>query len=287
MTLHIQLYHGFTVKNNTINSTKSWAKSVRYNYKYSTQYLKKKGDIKTKRYFEMWKDYDPYYVIHKFLHKNDPDNPNFKYDLALATRPTCKYNLFKHYKKAPGFRFFWYGSHKKSPSGSINRYINYKNRNEFRFSKLRSFYHLLDYVHPKYKDNPIYIYYMNKFLALHGKEAKEYFKTLPCPEMPQPKPNLHSDSFEVHGANFSFVDKKNRNSPYDVYSPFYRTARSSKRRRFRSAIPLVAEERCKNRRERLLKRKMARLDKLKELNINPMDRFIKKRKFYNQPSPDY
>ncbi|KAK2197998.1 hypothetical protein BdWA1_001002 [Babesia duncani] len=158
-------------------------RKVVYGYRYNSEKVKRKGTIRSKIYFDMWKDKDPYYVIHRFLYENDPNNKNFKYDIDLATKPPCTRNIFDHYKKDNKLRFFWYASGKKSAKGPCSRYINFAmDKNEFRFSKLKSYYHILPYVHENYKDDPRYIYYMNRFLSKHGRVAeakREFLKNKP------------------------------------------------------------------------------------------------------------
>ncbi|EKX72022.1 conserved hypothetical protein [Theileria equi strain WA] len=281
------------------------SRKVTFGYRYNPDRVERKGKKKAQIYQDMRKDKDPYYVIHKFLYENDPDNPNFKYDIDLATKEPCKRNIFAHYKKDNKLRFFWYASRKKVPKGPASRYIDFtRGRNEFRFSKLESFFHILPYVHEHYKDDPRYIYYMNRFLAYHGKRAREKrilrkleaikkgetdttgseersvydrerlmqalgdFMAVSSKELLSYYPEnikvdlgdgkhfmVKRDGFKVHGEYYSRIDKKNRKTPYDIYTPYYRTKHSSKRRRFRErGVPLNPEDRCKTRRERLMKR---------------------------------
>ncbi|ORM42373.1 uncharacterized protein BXIN_1112 [Babesia sp. Xinjiang] len=304
-------------------------RKVVFGYKYNAERVKQKGEVRSKIYFDMYKDKHPLYVIHRFLHENDPDNTNFKYDRELATKPPCTRNIFKHYKKDNKLRFFWYASGKKMPNGPCSRYINYaRSFNEFRFSKLESFYHILPYVHQHYKADPRYIYFMNRFLAYHGRvaEAKrelakkaaeqgldkpeEYRRRLSWKEIKELQRReeaelyekhgikehivvnmgggksfvVKPDGFKVHGEYYSRIDKAERKSPYDVYTPYYRTANSSKRRRFRErGRPLDPAERCKTRRERLLKRKAER-----EATYGPKayaKQFLKKKKSFKVLPP--
>ncbi|GIX61659.1 uncharacterized protein BcabD6B2_10940 [Babesia caballi] len=304
-------------------------RKVVFGYKYNAERVKKKGEVRSKIYFDMYKDKHPLYVIHRFMHENDPNNPNFKYDLELATKPPCTRHIFKHYKKDNKLRFFWYASGKKKPNGPCSRYINYaRSYNEFRFSKLESYYHILPYVHERYKDDPRYIYFMNRFLAFHGRvaEAKrelarqaaeqgldqpgEYRRSITWQELKEKRRAEESalyeqhgvkerivvnmgdgksfvvkpDGFTVHGEYYSRIDKAERDSPYDVYTPYYRTQHSSKRRRFRErGRPLDPAERCKTRRERLLKRRA-----LREARDGPnahAKRFLKQKKSFKVPRP--
>lgn len=282
-------------------------RKVTFGYRYNAERNKRKGTVRSKIYFDMYKDKHPLYVIHRFMHENDPDNPNFKYDVELATKPPCTRHIFKHYKKDNKLRFFWYASGKKTPNGPCSRYINYaRPYNEFRFSKLESYYHLLPYVHEHYKDDPRYIYFMNRFLAFHGRvsEAKrelarlaeeqglekpdEYTRSISWKELKEQRRREESelydkygvkehivvnmgdgksfvvkpDGFKIHGEYYSRIDKEERDSPYDIYTPYYRTKHSSRRRRFRErGRPLNPEERCKTRRERLLKKKAERIER--------------------------
>ncbi|GFE53039.1 hypothetical protein BaOVIS_004430 [Babesia ovis] len=305
------------------------SRKVVFGYKYDAERVKRKGTVRSKIYFDMYKDKHPLYVIHRFMHENDPDNGNFKYDIELATKPPCTRHIFKHYKKNNKHRFFWYASGKNKANGPCSRYINYARcYNEFRFSKLESYYHILPYVHEHYKDDPRYIYFMNRFLAFHGRvaEAKrmlaqkaaeeglekpeEYRRTLSWKEIKEQqrrevadlyekygiKENIivkigdgksftvKPDGFKVHGEYYSRIDKKERHSPYDIYTPYYRTRNSSKRRRFRErGRPLDPAERCKTRRERLLKRRAER--EAKEGPKAYLKQFVKQKKSFKVLPP--
>uniref|UniRef100_A0A3B0MU34 Uncharacterized protein n=1 Tax=Theileria annulata TaxID=5874 RepID=A0A3B0MU34_THEAN len=290
-------------------------RKVTYGYRYDPEKVRKKGTVRSKIYFDMWKDKDPYYVIHKFLYENDPDNKNFKYDIDLAKKVKCKRNIFAHYKKDNRLRFFWYASRKNYSKGPFSRYINFAiDRNEFRFSKLHSYFHILPYVHEHYKDDPRYIYFMNRFLSRHGRiaefkrlssannssnstddkdkdainsadsvndssgvtktwysrditwkeimakakmEEEELFSKISTEPIKVDLGNDRSftvkrDGFKVHGEYYSKINKKNRETPYDIYSPFLRTKHSSRRRRYREKIPIDPSLRFKTRRERLI-----------------------------------
>ncbi|UKK01693.2 hypothetical protein MACK_001046 [Theileria orientalis] len=303
------------------------SRKVRYGYRYNAEKVRQKGTVRSKIYFDMWKDKNPYYVIHKFLYENDPDNTNFNYDIDLARKVKCRRNIFAHYKKDNRLRFFWYASRKNTAKGPCSRYINYAlDRNEFRFSKLYSFFHILPYVHEHYKDDPRYIYFMNRFLSRHGRvaafkrmnassspdgtncdvdagddsgrvdtssygnsgnssdntsnadnpiryrrtigwkemllkaktEEEELFKRISTEPIVVDLGNGRSftvkrDGFKVYGEYYSKIDKKNRKTPYDIYSPFLKTKHTSRRRRYRQKIPLDPSLRCKTRRERILK----------------------------------
>nr|PVC50807.1 hypothetical protein MACL_00002013 [Theileria orientalis] len=317
------------------------SRKVRYGYRYNAEKVRKKGTVRSKIYFDMWKDKNPYYVIHKFMYENDPDNANFNYDIDLARKVKCRRNIFAHYKKDNRLRFFWYASRKNTAKGPCSRYINYAlDRNEFRFSKLHSFFHILPYVHEHYKDDPRYIYFMNRFLSRHGRvaafkrmnasnngtaegvldgrisglgrdgttssvdtrddssidvgshgnspnsadntsgsdgpiryrrtiswkdmllkakaEEEELFKRISTEPVVVDLGNGRSftvkrDGFKVYGEYYSKIDKKNRKTPYDIYSPFLKTKHTSRRRRYREKIPLDPSLRCKTRRERILK----------------------------------
>eukprot|EP00375_Theileria_parva_P000380 XP_763049.1 hypothetical protein [Theileria parva strain Muguga] len=317
---------------NIFNTTEKHVKGlcmtrkVRYGYRYNSEKVRKKGTVRSKIYFDMWKDKNPYYVIHKFLYENDPDNKNFNYDIDLARKVKCKRNIFAHYKKDNKLRFFWYASRKNYAKGPVSRYINFAlDRNEFRFSKLHSYFHILPYVHQHYKDDPRYIYFMNRFLGRHGRIAqfkrmlrgisdnttdssgnttvnsgnnvnsaesagtedspeaanntikKWYSRDITWKEViakgKREEEELYSkfsadpiridlgngrsftvkpDGFKVHGEYYSKINKKNRATPYDIYSPFLRTKHSSRRRRYREKIPLDPSLRFKTRRERIL-----------------------------------
>eukprot|EP00371_Babesia_bovis_P002891 XP_001611538.1 hypothetical protein [Babesia bovis T2Bo] len=280
------------------------SRKVVFGYKYNAERVKRKGTVRSQIYYDMYKEKHPLYVIHRFMHEHDPGNPNFNYDIDLATKPLCTRHIFKHYKKDNRLRFFWYASGKKKPNGPCSRYINYARcYNEFRFSKLESYYHILPYVHEHYKDDPRYIYFMNRFLAFHGRVAaakrellvksveagldrpEEYRRSLSWREIKEQQRREVSDLYEkhgikdrievrlgggksfivkpdgftVHGEYYSRIDKKERHSPYDIYTPYYRTCNSSKRRRFRErGRPLDPKDRCATRRERLLKRRAER-----------------------------
>jgi len=61
---------------------------------------------------------------------------------------------------------------------------------------------------------------------------------------------LHPLETPFFGSNFTFITKSK--IPYDVTSPFIKSPRASKRRRYRLRRPLNATERCNSRKERLI-----------------------------------
>ncbi|KEG04386.1 hypothetical protein YYE_01292 [Plasmodium vinckei vinckei] len=180
--------NGFTflnvINNNYYkNASKLYmTKKFKYKYKNSLEKRIRKGRIRNEINQKLKKKNSAYMVITEKLSKLDPDQIYFKYDKNILKEYENIKDIYKNKKLGRKFNLFdyWYSSNKKEAKYNYSRHVNYTiTENKFNFKNVFSYFHILEVVHERFKNNAFYINGLQSFINKYydpvtGKRVKSY-----------------------------------------------------------------------------------------------------------------
>ncbi|GAB68718.1 hypothetical protein PCYB_141460 [Plasmodium cynomolgi strain B] len=106
-------------------------------------------------------------MITEKLSKLDPEQKYFKYDKNILKEYENIKNIYKNKKLGRKFNQFdyWYSSKKKEAKYNYSRHVNFTiTENKFNFRNVFSYFHILEVVHEKFKNNAFYINGLQSFI---------------------------------------------------------------------------------------------------------------------------
>ncbi|SCM25854.1 conserved Plasmodium protein, unknown function [Plasmodium chabaudi chabaudi] len=157
-------------------------KKFKYKYKNSLEKRIRKGRIRNEINQKLKKKNSAYMVITEKLSKLDPDQIYFKYDKNILKEYENIKDIYKNKKLGRKFNQFdyWYSSNKKEAKYNYSRHVNYTiTENNFNFKNVFSYFHILEVVHERFKNNAFYINGLQSFINKYydpatGKRVKSY-----------------------------------------------------------------------------------------------------------------
>ncbi|CRH02299.1 conserved Plasmodium protein, unknown function [Plasmodium relictum] len=142
-------------------------KKFKYKYKNTLEKRKRKGHIRNQINQKLKKKHSAYIVITEKLCKLDPDQKYFKYDKNILKEFENIKDIYKNKKLGRKFNQYnyWYSSNKKEAKVNYSRHVNFAiTKNNFNFKNVFSYFHILEIVHEKFKNNPFYINGLQSFI---------------------------------------------------------------------------------------------------------------------------
>ncbi|CRG97439.1 conserved Plasmodium protein, unknown function [Plasmodium gallinaceum] len=142
-------------------------RKFKYKYRNTLEKRKRKGHIKNQINQKLKKKHSAYIVITEKLSKLDPDQKYFKYDKNILKEYENIKDIYKNRKLGRKFNQFnyWYSSNKKEAKINYSRHVNFAiTNNKFNFKNVFSYFHILEIVHEKFKNNPFYINGLQAFI---------------------------------------------------------------------------------------------------------------------------
>ncbi|ANQ09723.1 Uncharacterized protein PCOAH_00037740 [Plasmodium coatneyi] len=159
-------------------------KKFKYKYKNSLERRIRKGRIRNEINQKLKKKNSAYIMITEKLSKLDPEQKYFKYDKNILKEYENIKDIYKNKKLGRKFNQFdyWYSSRKKEAKYNYSRHVNFTiTENKFNFKNVFSYFHILEVVHEKFKNNAFYINGLQSFINKYydpvtGKRIKYYDK---------------------------------------------------------------------------------------------------------------
>ncbi|SBS90049.1 conserved Plasmodium protein, unknown function [Plasmodium malariae] len=142
-------------------------KKFKYKYKNFVEKRIKKGRIRNEINQKLKKKNSAYIVITEKLSKLDPDQKYFKYDKNILKEYENIKDIYKNKKLGRKFNQYdyWYSSRKKEAKYNYSRHVNFTiTENKFNFKNVFSYFHILEIVHEKFKNNSFYINGLQSFI---------------------------------------------------------------------------------------------------------------------------
>ncbi|EDL47254.1 hypothetical protein, conserved [Plasmodium vivax] len=142
-------------------------KKFKYKYKNSLERRIRKGRIRNEINQKLKKKHSAYIMITEKLSKLDPEQKYFKYDKNILKEYENIKNIYKNRKLGRKFNQFdyWYSSKKKEARYNYSRHVNFTiTENKFNFKNVFSYFHILEVVHEKFKNNAFYINGLQSFI---------------------------------------------------------------------------------------------------------------------------
>lgn len=183
-----------------INKTKDafklyMTKKFKYKYRNTLEKRIKKGKIRNEIYQKLKKKHSAYIVITEKLSKLDPNQEYFKYDKNILKEYENIPDIYKNKKLGRKFNQYdyWYSSKKKEAKYNYSRHVNFAiTENKFNFKNVFSYFHILEIVHEKFKNNSFYINGLQSFInkyydPITQKRIKFYDKIKEMHEMKNKK----------------------------------------------------------------------------------------------------
>ncbi|SPJ11773.1 conserved Plasmodium protein, unknown function [Plasmodium sp. DRC-Itaito] len=142
-------------------------KKFKYKYRNTLEKRIKKGRIRNEIYQKLKKKHSAYIVITEKLSKLDPNQEYFKYDKNILKEYENIPDIYKNKKLGRKFNQYdyWYSSKKKEAKYNYSRHVNFAiPENKFNFKNVFSYFHILEIVHEKFKNNSFYINGLQSFI---------------------------------------------------------------------------------------------------------------------------
>ncbi|SCQ16693.1 conserved Plasmodium protein, unknown function [Plasmodium ovale] len=142
-------------------------KKFKYKYKNTLEKRIKKGKIRNEINQKLKKKHSAYIVITEKLSKLDPEQKYFKYDKNILKEYENIKDIYKNKKLKRKFNQYdyWYSSKKKEAKYNYSRHVNFTiTENKFNFKNVFSYFHILEIVHEKFKNNSFYINGLQSFI---------------------------------------------------------------------------------------------------------------------------
>lgn len=180
-----RIFHFLTPQSSFKQGSKLFmTKKFKYKYKNSLERRIRKGRIRNEINQKLKKKNSAYIMITEKLSKLDPEQKYFKYDKNILKEYENIKNIYKNKKLGRKFNQFdyWYSSRKKEAKYNYSRHVNFTiTENKFNFKNVFSYFHILEVVHEKFKNNAFYINGLQSFINKYydpvtGKRIKYYDK---------------------------------------------------------------------------------------------------------------
>ncbi|SOV17355.1 conserved Plasmodium protein, unknown function [Plasmodium sp. gorilla clade G2] len=170
-------------------------KKFKYKYRNTLEKRIKKGQKRNEIYQKLKKKHSAYIVITEKLSKLDPNQEYFKYDKNILKEYENIPDIYKNKKLGRKFNQYdyWYSSKKKEAKYNYSRHVNFAiTENKFNFKNVFSYFHILEIVHEKFKNNSFYINGLQSFInkyydPITQKRIKFYDKIKEMHEMKSKK----------------------------------------------------------------------------------------------------
>ncbi|GAW83259.1 hypothetical protein, conserved [Plasmodium gonderi] len=161
-------YNFLSTHNNLKKFSKLFmTKKFKYKYKNSLEKRIRKGRIRNEINQKLKKKNSAYIVITEKLSKLDPEQKYFKYDKNILKEYENIKDIYKNKKLGRKFNQYdyWYSSKKKEAKNNYSRHVNFAiTENKFNFKNVFSYFHILEIVHEKFKNNSFYINGLQSFI---------------------------------------------------------------------------------------------------------------------------
>ncbi|KJP90102.1 hypothetical protein AK88_00271 [Plasmodium fragile] len=163
-----RIFHFLPIQNSFKQGSKLFmTKKFKYKYKNSLERRIRKGRIRNEINQKLKKKHSAYIMITEKLSKLDPEQKYFKYDKNILKEYENIKDIYKNKKLGRKFNQFdyWYSSKKKEAKYNYSRHVNFTiTENKFNFKNVFSYFHILEVVHEKFKNNAFYINGLQSFI---------------------------------------------------------------------------------------------------------------------------
>ncbi|EUD65008.1 hypothetical protein C922_04636 [Plasmodium inui San Antonio 1] len=163
-----RIFHFLTTQSSFKQGSKLFmTKKFKYKYKNSLERRIRKGRIRNEINQKLKKKNSAYIMITEKLSKLDPEQKYFKYDKNILKEYENIKDIYKNKKLGRKFNQFdyWYSSKKKEAKYNYSRHVNFTiTENKFNFKNVFSYFHILEIVHEKFKNNAFYINGLQSFI---------------------------------------------------------------------------------------------------------------------------